>query len=384
MQLHFFTILLLTSSAVSKVVIPAPNGTYGVSLVDLQLVDESRRDPYSHAPHRIVPVSIITPIGAKRQCDSTTQPYMPNTTASYWERTLPSLYSLPISLNDTFTQIELSLCKPQSAYDEAYPLIFFSPGLGISQQFYHIMCTNLAAQGYTVVSVEVPGQADIVTYDDGSVQYGNSSIVTEQQLVEANDVRVADINFVLEYLSSPSSAQNHHPSFHHSNSHAGIFGHSLGGAAALSTILNNSRFIGGADFDGGFVGAPLTHATTKPFLLWASSIHNQSNVPSWPTVWHNLKGWKLQLQSDKSAHGTFTDLPFLVQRFGIDPGASNLLAPFLGTINAEEALMVIVEMMQSLFEFVFYDGKNGGKSVVDEARRLGDIAIVNATNGRQS
>lgn len=242
------------------------------------------------------------------------------------------------------------------------------------------MCTKVASYSYNVVTVDIPGQDNIVTYADGSVQYGNWSIVADAQLTSAVEVRVQDLDFVFKSLSLPSRD----PATKHLNlatSSVGIFGHSLGGAAALSAIINYTRFLGGADFDGGFDGSPLTAQTNKPFLIFASSVHNQSNVPSWPIVWQNLDGWKLQLQLNNSAHGTFFDLPVLVELYGIDdiPGAMEGLASILGTINGIQAMDSIVSVMRAFFRFIFSYGKIDGKSVIDVAKGLKDITIANGT-----
>ncbi|KAK4935330.1 hypothetical protein LTR10_023592 [Elasticomyces elasticus] len=317
-----------SSLASSRTIVSQPNGPLGVSLVNMQLVDSSRRDPYSNASERVLPISIISPIGPSASCDQVVQPYMDDTTASYWEKAFTSLYDLSISLN-----------------------------------------------------VDIPGQDNIVTYADGSVQYGNSNIVTDAQLTSAVGVRVQDLDFVFKSLSLPSKDLAVGNYLNLATSSAGIFGHSLGGAAALSAIINDKRFLGGADFDGGFDGSPSTVQTNKPFLIFASADHNQSNVPSWPIVWQNLDGWKLQLQLNNSAHGTFFDLPILVELYGIDniPGAMQGLASVLGTINGTKAMDSIVRVTRAFFQFIFSHGKIDGRSVIDVAKGLEDIIISNGT-----
>ena len=221
-------------------------------------------------------------------CKEVLLPYMPYTTASYWEQAFPVIYNVSLPLNGTFTQIELALCEPQSkehALQTDRPLLLFSPSLGINRQFYHITCANLASQGFTIVTVDAPGQANIITYADGSVQYGNSNIVTNAEISFAVDVRAQDLKFVLDLMCSPSHSPNDRTwPAQTSTSSVGIFGHSLSGAASLSTLLHDPRIIGGADFDGGFYNSynMFSKTTSDPFLLFASALNNQSTLSGWP------------------------------------------------------------------------------------------------------
>lgn len=174
------------------------------------------------------------------------------------------------------------------------------------------MCTNLASQGYNVITVEEPGQVGVLTYADGHVQYADLDAIEsdDEAITAAVDVRVADLNFVLTTLSSPSFRASH-PNIQLNTSKVAIFGHSLGGAASLAGIVNNTRYLGGADLDGAIYGGPLTHTTTKPFMIFASSGHNQSlAITNWATAWKNLLGWRVQLELNDSVHYSFTDLPF--------------------------------------------------------------------------
>lgn len=381
------TILLLgIGRTIAKVIIPQPIGPYGVSLIDAQVIDKSRRDPYTNASARIIPFTVISPAGPAGRCNITIHPYMPDATASFWETSLPSPtegFNLSISFNNTFTQTELSLCKPVPAQQNEYPVILFSPALGNSREFYHIMCTNLASQGYNVITVEEPGQVGVLTYADGHVQYADLDAIEsdDEAITAAVDVRVADLNFVLTTLSSPSFRASH-PNIQLNTSKVAIFGHSLGGAASLAGIVNNTRYLGGADLDGAIYGGPLTHTTTKPFMIFASSGHNQSlAITNWATAWKNLLGWRVQLELNDSVHYSFTDLPFLLETLGLDNATTKqILAPIVGTIDGKQALKSVVDIMHSFFKFVFSGGAVKGVSVVNEAKAVGQVAVRNGTD----
>ena len=78
----------------------------------------------------------------------------------------------------------------------------------------------------------------------------------------------------------------------------------------------------------------------------------------------------------------FSDLPMLVEAFGIDtlPGAKEALAFVLGTIDGTKAVQDIVAVMRAFFSFVFSGGKGDVGGVADVARELGDVIVVNGTN----
>ena len=62
-------------------------------------------------------------------------------------------------------------------------------------------------------------------------------------------------------------------------------GHSLGGATSGATMLINSHFIAGLNFDGAMIGPVVTQGLEKPFLLFAAEAHNRTNDKTWATFW---------------------------------------------------------------------------------------------------
>ena len=388
--MHAFrhAVALFIALAEGRIIVPPPTGPHGVSLIDLELVDTCRQDPYTNASQRIIPISIISPASPASQCVNITQPYMPDSVARFFEQSIPGPDQLNASftLNHTLTETSLSLCEPHATPNH-YPLILFSPGLGFPRHLYHIICSNIASWGYSVVTVEAPGQSGMVVYADGTVQYIDAMFAgaedpTDQQLQAASIVRETDLRFALDSLSSPSFAQAH-PELHLNASRTALFGHSFGGSATIFELVNHTRFHGGANLDGGYFGQPLTHyETKKPFLLFASSLHNQSSVPSWASVWQHFEGWKLQLQLENSGHWSFTDLASLFETYGVYkmPGIEHQVATVLGTIEGHKALKSVVGAMLSFFNFLFSDGSEADTaSVAHEVTRFADILVVNGT-----
>ncbi len=240
--------LLLPTFISALFVVPRPNGPYNVSLTDLQFIDTNRTDSYTGASERNIPISLITPHDPSAKCQPVQQIYMPNATAKFWEQDFGAQYDLP--LNNTFSRVALSLCKPATAQHE-YPLILFSPGLGLARQFYNILGANIAAQGFTVVTVDVPGEDSFITFLDGSTESGDANVTTPAQHDAAIDVRVKDLEFILHSLHSYTSGPDHQYCRLNTSS-AAPFGYSFGGDAALSSIIVDHRPVGGVDLDASF------------------------------------------------------------------------------------------------------------------------------------
>ena len=353
-------LIRVVSGIPASTVLPQPNGTFGVSLSTMELIDNSRTDPFipHHRPRQIM-ISAFYPSGNISQCHSEFQPYMPPRTAAYEGQTFAQ-YGLP---NNTFSSLRLSLCElgvGQSTRDQTgTPLVIFSPGLGNSRLFYNFLAQSVASQGYTVVTIDHPQDADIVEFPDGTVRLA-ANITDQTQINRALEARVEDVSFVLDSLSNVTVPDHTLPPWMRflNASSAAIFGHSLGGATALSSMLHDARLVAGANLDGTFFGNAVLHQdrTSKPFLLYGHDGKNQTTDASWRTVWPRLLGWKLELELKGAQHGGFEDLPLLVDCLGIDdlPADSpirEVVRQLVGTNEGPMAMQMVSEIMAGFLDF---------------------------------
>ena len=144
--------------------------------------------------------------------------------------------------------------------------------------------------------------------------------------------RAADVGFVLGQLTGA------HPAWPGGElidpSRMAMAGHSIGGAAAIATMLADSRIRAGIDMDGA-THAPIPgHGLSRPFLF----LGKQSNytpgstgavttsqrrrkpgaVTTWEHDWELMTGWKRWLVVAGAVHASFTDLALLADQIGID------------------------------------------------------------------
>jgi len=243
----------------SVVAIPPPNGTFGVNIRTMKLTDTSRFDPFAPTPeNRSAMLSVFYPVAFSKSCNIQLAEYMPPTTAAVEDQSYAG-YGLP---NGTFESLYLSLCHPSSSSyttcADDFPLVIFSPGLGNSRLIYNAIAQSVSSYGYTVVTVDHPYDADIVEYPDGTFVLA-ANISTGEQIELSVETRVKDISFILDQLSIPSTTNGVLPLSKKGfkTSRVAMFGHSLGGAATASTMVNDSRIIGGIN---------LEYVTVRSFL----------------------------------------------------------------------------------------------------------------------
>jgi predicted dienelactone hydrolase len=200
-------------------------------------------------------ISVFHPV-SPAQCSPYLAPDLDPITAAFEDAALAQFGVQP----GTFESLDLQVCKAREnprvfSTPPKHPLVLFSPALAGTRLFYNVIAQQLASAGYTVVTIDHPYDATIVTFPDNSTILA-ANISTEAQILLDLDTRVKDVSFVLDTLSEPSTAARLLPSLACGLDVArtGIFGHSLGGATAATAMLYDARFIGGINLDGSLFG----------------------------------------------------------------------------------------------------------------------------------
>lgn len=273
---------------------------------------------------------------------------MSNATAHYWEEKLSEQTKLP--LQNIFSQVQLSLCSNHETKTR-YPLIFFSPGAEAPSEWYSILTTNLAAQGYVVVQVGVPGEISFIQFPDGHIQNGYLNQTDPIQLAIAQEIRVKDISFVLDRLLSNSPSEDISCINANIDTRSpSVFGHSLGGSTALATLIADQRFVAGANADGSFWGEALSKSTDRPFLMLGSTpgyTKSLSTVPNWAEVWPHLRGPKWLVSVRNSVHRSFINVNLIAEYLGLFSMFPEL-SQFLGEVDPQEMLRIQVALLSEM------------------------------------
>lgn len=389
-QRHLFDVLtmdILTSlfvlfsffHLVTPITLPPPNGPFNVAITDRKVTDPSRRDPYStsHAPRSLM-LTLFHPISKDTSSVQTTTPYMPAQVAAYYDAEFAA-YGIP---NGTFASINLTTVVPTAAVNATHddddspachdhPTILFSPGLGGSRLVYATTASALAAQGFTVITIDHPYDSPVVVFPDGSVTTA-ANITSAADIQKAFDVRSDDIVFLASRIRDLSPC--HCTKSTTTAPHIFAAGHSLGGAASVDAVRRSKILKASANLDGALLGAETDPTTTlsKPTLLFGSE--RNATLPSWTNAWPRILGPKVELELKRSKHATFTDFPFLVDTLGFRDALGEAVEGLLGTIDADDALQAVVEVLAA------WSGNTSGRGAVEDvvsvAEGNSDLAVV--------
>jgi pimeloyl-ACP methyl ester carboxylesterase len=323
-------------------------GRFSVSVTTAELVDTSRNDPFAPTLQpRALMISLFHPNTC--DCKFISAPYTPNVTAAYLDAEY-STFGVP---DGTFQNLTLEFCSTLQIrqHTQNYPVALFSGALGTSRYLYSALAANIASQGYTVVTVDHPYDTDIVEFPSGKVVLGLN--LSDAQIPLAVDTRAKDLSFVLDQLPYTKAFK------HLDNSNAAAFAHSLGGAAIISLLDNDTRIVGGMNLDGSVFGPGVQTDTEKPVLLFGHEGKNQSTDSTWAALWPHLKGWKIELELIGSEHYTFSDFPLIVQMLGGLGVLPAEIQDLIGSIEGNRVMRILGAYVVNFLNMVLKGGSGG-------------------------
>lgn len=371
MQSTFSILLLLLARTTAGYLVPNPSGKHNVTLTTGALIDYTRNEPYAALPTpRALMVSVFQPA----TCASTVLvPYMPNKTADYQGPFLQKIFNMSANLAPLFLEARLPVCPDHprscSPLDDP-PILLFSPGYSIPRLYYNVLASAIASEGFTVITIDHPGDANIITYPSGHAIYNNDTIQSTQSMISQIPLRAADASFVINQLRNATAIAELLPqrgTRPFPTDRVAMLGHSLGGVSAVVAASQDPRLRGAINWDGTFLefSAPLS----QPVLLMS---HGMADA-SWPAAWPLLNGPKLWVDVANTTHETFSDVPTLLQAAGQDTAA---LAGLLGTIDPGEMVRILVAYTTAWMEGVFRGEEGGPLLEGQEPGKFPEVSIV--------
>lgn len=327
--------------------LPALTGSYPVAR-HRWLVQSSRPDPHNADPfaHRSFTVDVYYPtlIGAEMQ------------RVDYWSAAMlrtgplqplsrPAAFLFEQEASRLRTQSWEGLGSGLSPSQKKYPVVVFSPGLGLRADMHAFNLEQLASHGYIVFAITHPGQDDLErgwssespTEDRAAWKRRESSYEaaswslrktldagetpTDRQLQDVREfnatshdyplsVRKDDVVEVLDRLQglnegSPSSQFAARLDM----SNVAVTGMSYGGPTAADVCLQDARCKVVVNMDGEEYGSlPLTSGT-RP-ALWLYRLERWSGTPLRQIAFQRYAGPAYRVGFDGARHSTFTDEPF--------------------------------------------------------------------------
>ncbi|KAH8722862.1 PAF acetylhydrolase family protein [Phaeosphaeriaceae sp. PMI808] len=342
--------VLLLANATAGYLIPNPPGKHNVILTTGSLVDYNRNG-------RELMVSVFQPAA----CKSTVQvDYMPNKTADYQGPYLEKQFNISVDFSPLFLEARLPVCEYLPGHCSAIedrPILLLSSGWAIPRLYYSVLASAIASEGFMVITMDHPGETNIITYPDGHAVYGTGpGNPTAEEYAQLTEIRVADVSFIINQLNNATAISNLLPyrgSQKFQTDRVAMLGHSLGGAAAVAAAGKDTRVRGAIDWDGSFFGSVPASGLTQPVLYMAEE---NATDPTWLSLWPQLKGPKLWVEVAKTTHMTFSDALVLLKAAGQDTGA---FADLLGAIAPAQLVRILVAYTTTWMDGVF-KGKMGG------------------------
>jgi hypothetical protein len=333
---------------------------FDVAITTAALTDTDRIDPFAaDGRARSIVVSGFSPI--KNCHHKGLEPYMPPFTASLQDEKFGA-YGLP---NGTFRSLSVEVCKDESrkrspCSNSSFPLVLFSGGLATSRLIYTSMLQSIAAAGYMVISIDHPYDADIVEFPDGTTVIG-LDLSSDAEIELALSTRAGDFAFMRRQMTNATVVDMlFHGQLRGTQSPStALIGHSLGGAAAASEMLQDETVRVGLNYDGSMFGDVLTAGLDRPFMLMGHENKTQETDPSWKALWPHLTGWKKELEVLGAAHYSFSDLPLIASVLGFRENLPTEVNEVLGTVEGHRMAKIIVKYTTSLLDMVFKSGPEG-------------------------
>ncbi|KAK4040172.1 PAF acetylhydrolase [Parachaetomium inaequale] len=365
MQSMLSVLFLLLANTTAGYLVPNPSGKYNVTLTTGPLVDYSRNDPYAATP---TPRALMLSVFQPARCASTVPALaMPNKTADYQGEFLQQTFNISADLTPLFLEARLPVCadhahKRCSPLDDS-PILLFSPGYSIPRLYYNVLASAIASEGFTVITIDHPHDANILVYPDSHAVYNNVSI-QDSPTWDAY-TRAADASFVIDQLRNATAMAELLPyrgARPFPTDRVAMLGHSIGGASAIIAASQDPRIRAAINWDGTIFGSPPPPGLglSEPVRLMSQPVlflsHQDFLDPSWLSTWPLLRGPKMVAYVANTTHYTFSDIPSLFE------AAGQSTAPFadlLGTIAPASVVCILTAYTTAWVQAAFAGEKGG-------------------------
>jgi len=269
--------------------LPAPTGSERVGVRSHFVADPTRVEPVTGGP-RILPVRVWYParVGA------------PRPTARYLSAAVQLLIEAELDLPGGTFDVDTHAAAGVPVRSQPRGVVLVSAGRGMLAAFQTAQVIDLVSRGWAVVTLDHPHDTFVVEQPGGRL--------IERDLDDRDAefaARVQDVGVVLRQLPSlvPGWRQG---------MPVGMFGHSLGGAAAAQALLQYPNLRAGVDLDGTPSGTVVAEGLDEPFGIMLSNTREEDLPPGeadvdLATFVSHLRGPRPLVHLSEIGHNGYTD-----------------------------------------------------------------------------
>lgn len=295
-------------ASTNSAVVPSPTGQNVVGTRVLELVDTARQDPYlSDGSKRELAIRLWYPVSSHWTGDCKPAEYAPAAVWNFFAQ-LVGVKQFPVATNS---------CLDAPISEEAHPVILLTPGYTGTFTDYSFLTEDLASRGYVVVGVDHTYEATAVAFSNGKLarslvgsHLGDSERRDRHSLSFAVNVRIKDLQFVIDELARLNSSGPSQFAGGLDLSKIVVMGHSLGGLTALLSNDADPRVKGAILLDP-ILPEVLPGSTTKPVLILAADRKQWDRNEC--QLWNNLHGPRLAVSLQGSEHVALSDWIWLAK-----------------------------------------------------------------------
>jgi len=269
--------------------LPTPTGSIAVGRATYDWADDATPDTLASVPgtKRELLVWIWYP-SATGQPAALLDDYLPVPLRAEVERDLGTLIGTFLTRDLSRVHAHHIRNSAVSPQQRSYPVVIIRAGASAAVWNYSTLAEDLASHGYVVVGFDAPYRTSVVVFPDGRVMRrrpeNNPELVfgrpdSASRINQLQAAWTGDIAFVLDRLEqlNRSDASGRFTG-RLDMARVGVFGHSLGGAAAAQFCHDDSRCKAGIDIDGAPLGSVIRAGIPRPFMFLLSD-HGDSSDP---------------------------------------------------------------------------------------------------------
>ncbi len=324
---------------------PKPSGPYSLGTVIFHLTDQTRKDPTDSTSSRGRELMIQIWYPASTSQGPVT-PYFPNSGLISAMKKEEYLNISPTVLESWRSLTSHAISNVSIVSDPSrFPLIVFSHGFGVSRSNYTFILEELASHGFIVVAIDHPTSGLVILPDERVLSLVPDPLGPDGKAGSMTQ----DASFVLDALLDTSQEAGQFAR-HIDTQRIGMFGHSLGGAAALDMGRVDSRFRACANMDGYPFGKILAEGLHQPSLMLLQQpgepirISDQMRFER-DSLWSAIiqKGGSIMhaMAIKGTSHFNFSDLPFIIP--------DSLMLRNGGTITPQRGHEIITHILHGFF-----------------------------------